>query len=476
MRISLVQSRFRGIYAGLLVLWIAVSLSVSLFLDTWVFPGVMSMRAHEVESLIRSHEHALQFYDNRAIRDELLRSGVIAHDQDFDELRPSVDGDRVKIKETAHLCRFLTSQTCVGPKDSLIYSDPVSKSGQATSFVIRLTTHRFSAVSDLWIYKVLGSFAAALILTVVGFAIRHQERFLLKKLALLIASFSRVEAVFRSGVGLRIANPSDQIQCDEFTLLSNGITQAGELLEAKTRQIEEYKRQFESKTRLEQLAQTITYTSHNLKAPLLEGAEFMRDLPEFIDTMPREDLLRAIKSLENRLRSGATSLQSAMQSTRESQLQPEPLQLHLVFSEFKREVETHPQLKDVKLDIDMEGAEDAAIYFSPHEINSVFWNLLTNSLEAKRNGRIRISVARAGESALVRFSDNGPGIPDALLEMVFNDFFTTKSKGSGLGLPGVKRSIERGRGTIRAVSSTEGAMFDIWLPLVGSTLEGGAHV
>jgi signal transduction histidine kinase len=48
----------------------------------------------------------------------------------------------------------------------------------------------------------------------------------------------------------------------------------------------------------------------------------------------------------------------------------------------------------------------------------------------------------------VRFSDSGPGIPADVRARIFTPFFTTKSRGSGLGLPTAKRLVEAHHGTI----------------------------
>jgi signal transduction histidine kinase len=48
----------------------------------------------------------------------------------------------------------------------------------------------------------------------------------------------------------------------------------------------------------------------------------------------------------------------------------------------------------------------------------------------------------------VSFRDRGPGIPAEIRDKVFTPFFTTKARGTGLGLPTAKRLIEAQRGTI----------------------------
>ena len=86
----------------------------------------------------------------------------------------------------------------------------------------------------------------------------------------------------------------------------------------------------------------------------------------------------------------------------------------------------------------------------------VFINLLVNSSQAmKGHGDVTVTTsAQDGECAIV-VSDTGPGIPPAVRERLFTPFFTTKARGTGLGLSTVKRLIEAHQGRLQ-VESPEG--------------------
>jgi signal transduction histidine kinase len=97
----------------------------------------------------------------------------------------------------------------------------------------------------------------------------------------------------------------------------------------------------------------------------------------------------------------------------------------------------------------------------------VFQNLLINSAHAMRGkGRIRVAVEPAETSCQIAFIDGGPGIPLEIREKIFTPFFTTKSRGSGLGLPTAKRLIEAHNGQIAIdCPPTGGTTVVIRLPL-----------
>ena len=80
-------------------------------------------------------------------------------------------------------------------------------------------------------------------------------------------------------------------------------------------------------------------------------------------------------------------------------------------------------------------------------------------------GTIQVSLTSIADMCQIVFTDEGPGIPADVLEKIFTPFFTTKARGSGLGLPTVRRLIEAHQGTISiACPSTGGTVVTVQLP------------
>jgi two-component system, LuxR family, sensor kinase FixL len=87
----------------------------------------------------------------------------------------------------------------------------------------------------------------------------------------------------------------------------------------------------------------------------------------------------------------------------------------------------------------------------------VFHNLLVNSAHAMQGkGDIVVAVKEADSQCRIAFSDTGPGIPPEVREKLFTPFFTTKSRGSGLGLATAKRLVEAHHGSIAIECPPEG--------------------
>lgn len=108
----------------------------------------------------------------------------------------------------------------------------------------------------------------------------------------------------------------------------------------------------------------------------------------------------------------------------------------------------------------------------PEQLKEVIVNLIVNACEAMDRGGLitiyenEIFDASIGKSAVLKISDNGPGIPEAIVGKIMEPFFTTKEEGTGLGLSIVSRIIKEHAGRIDIESKEgEGTTFKITLPI-----------
>ncbi|MCQ6278497.1 ATP-binding protein [Bacillus sp. EB600] len=111
---------------------------------------------------------------------------------------------------------------------------------------------------------------------------------------------------------------------------------------------------------------------------------------------------------------------------------------------------------------------DMIVKCERNQMKQVFINIFKNAIEAvSNNGKIDITVTKSKEDRVcIRFTDNGSGIPADLLSRLGEPFYTTKEKGTGLGLMVSHKIIEEHRGNINIKSEmNKGTTVDIILPV-----------
>jgi signal transduction histidine kinase len=102
-------------------------------------------------------------------------------------------------------------------------------------------------------------------------------------------------------------------------------------------------------------------------------------------------------------------------------------------------------------------------------LSRVFRNLLLNALDAvqgQANPEVRVSAELTDGSVRVRVTDTGPGIDPAIFDRIWDPDFTTKSRGTGLGLALVRQTVRAHGGDVEARNvSGGGAEFVVTLPI-----------
>jgi two-component system, NtrC family, sensor histidine kinase HydH len=114
---------------------------------------------------------------------------------------------------------------------------------------------------------------------------------------------------------------------------------------------------------------------------------------------------------------------------------------------------------------DVTAAPGAAGNLDPDQIVRVLSNLLTNASQSMDGtGTIWIEARSDSDVTYVRVHDSGPGVPAEIRHRIFEALFTTKARGTGLGLALCRRIAEAHSGTLVLEPSTGGASFLLTLP------------
>jgi two-component system, sporulation sensor kinase A len=129
-------------------------------------------------------------------------------------------------------------------------------------------------------------------------------------------------------------------------------------------------------------------------------------------------------------------------------------------------LETQAILHGVEIHLDLKD-EDTLIYCDENQMKQVFINFIKNSIDAMPNGgHLYIHQEREDDYLKICFIDNGCGIPEEILKKIWEPFYTTKEKGTGLGLMVSYKIIENHLGLVSVKSKVnEGTTFEIKLPI-----------
>lgn len=128
-------------------------------------------------------------------------------------------------------------------------------------------------------------------------------------------------------------------------------------------------------------------------------------------------------------------------------------------------------LKSNHIELEADIASGLGTSGFPGQYGQAVLNLLVNAKEAilehrPSGGRIRVSLARQDDNAVLTVEDNGGGIDEKILPRLFDPYFTTKEQGTGIGLYMAKMIVERNmHGTISAANIQDGARFTLSIPL-----------
>jgi signal transduction histidine kinase len=117
----------------------------------------------------------------------------------------------------------------------------------------------------------------------------------------------------------------------------------------------------------------------------------------------------------------------------------------------------------------VEHAGTSQSLFDPRAIRQVLVNLVRNALEAvPAGGSVALRTGLEGRNALVDIVDSGAGVPEERREAVFDPFFSTKPRGTGLGLAVARKIAREHGGDLLLMPSVTGAWFRLLLPAVPS--------
>ena len=212
---------------------------------------------------------------------------------------------------------------------------------------------------------------------------------------------------------------------------------------------------------LAKLGEMAAVVAHEVKNPIagIRGALQVITSRMPADQRDRMVLLDIITRLDalNRI------VQDMLMFARPRALRQEPIALGMLLTDTASLIERDPTMANLKIDVS--GAAD--ISGDREMLQVVFQNILMNAAQAMDGqGRITVTIAHTDGRCRIAIADRGPGMPEEIRAKAFDAFFTTKHRGTGLGLPIARRVVEAHGGHMEIdVPPSGGTTVTVALPL-----------
>lgn len=210
--------------------------------------------------------------------------------------------------------------------------------------------------------------------------------------------------------------------------------------------------------------------AHEIKNPLtpiqLSAERLMHKLHDRLDADGQEMLSRATRTIVNQVEAMKRLVNAFRDYARLPAPQLAALDLNALIEDVLNLYESTP------LQIRTELARALPpVLGDAAQVRQIIHNVLQNAEDALAgddDGQLLILTRQEGERALLLVRDNGPGFPPQMLARAFEPYFTTKSRGTGLGLAMVKKIVDEHGGEVRLTNREQGgAEVRVYLRLAG---------
>jgi signal transduction histidine kinase len=253
-------------------------------------------------------------------------------------------------------------------------------------------------------------------------------------------------------------------------------------------QVEQQEERERLRDRLAAVGEMAAVMAHEIKNPLA-GIEVMAGLLRR-KTKDNADAQALVGEIINEAKLANSIVQEVLSFVRPVKVQSFPTSVADALSSALTLADNEAQRGEtvIKVDVPTDLPPVGGDY---HQLTQVFSNLLINAYQAlDGKGRIDVTARLATtpaegallpdglkpvDTVIVEIADNGPGVPANVAEKIFNPFFTTKPKGSGLGLAVVRKIVDAHDGRIdMSTAEGRGTKFRVTLR-VGPQAPAAAH-
>ncbi|MEM7308165.1 MAG: ATP-binding protein [Planctomycetota bacterium] len=189
--------------------------------------------------------------------------------------------------------------------------------------------------------------------------------------------------------------------------------------------------------------------------------------PEAPEPTPRERRsLKRVQTLQREVQRLEHILEEFLTYARRAEVNRKPEDLSRILRELLEFVEPEDERVGIRHHVDLPMGLPLVLV-DEVQVKQAFLNLLVNARQAMPDGgELLVRAQRVGTFVEVAITDTGTGIPPEKIERCFDEYWSDKKGGTGLGLSTAKRIIEDHGGTIQVLSEVgRGSSFSVLLPL-----------
>ncbi|MBI9071599.1 MAG: ATP-binding protein [Melioribacteraceae bacterium] len=230
----------------------------------------------------------------------------------------------------------------------------------------------------------------------------------------------------------------------------------------KQKQLED---QINKKEKLVAMGELASGVAHEVRNPLNAIGTIVQQLKkDFIPENNKEEFSQLTDVVYKEVKRINETVQNFLHFAKPLAIFPSKVDLNDIIDQMKMQFSTI--FADAKIDFKVHNELDETVFIDKNQIKQVLINLIQNSVDALSEvGKITLDILNADKNFIIKFSDDGTGIAEEKLNHIFNLYYTTKAKGSGIGLSIVQKIIHEHGGQITVESSTDiGTTFFIRLP------------
>ena len=225
--------------------------------------------------------------------------------------------------------------------------------------------------------------------------------------------------------------------------------------------------QMQREQRLTAMGELASGVAHEIRNPLNTIGTIIQQLKkDFKPEKDAEEYHELAELVQGEVIRINETVEDFLRFARPEPIQPEAFEIEPFLKMVEKQY--HYNFKEHNISFSLKLNWHGSVIWDKRQIRQVFLNIIQNAIEAiNKDGSIKLTLDKLNSNEIeIKISDDGPGMSSEISSNIFNLYFTTKARGTGIGLSIVQRIIYEHGGSITVESEHDkGTIFSIRLPI-----------